>query len=598
MKQGSKSRRWLRPLIEELERRLLLSADVESVLLDPGLGQPERARDPAAELDPLEKDSAAGEIASVIRRELIFVDAGVEGYERLVEDLRSGGAEGHSLEVVVLDPERDGVAQITETLARFQDLDAVHILSHGSEGAVQLGSATLSSETLDVYDDALAAWGNALGSKADLLFYGCDLAGGEGGAAFVDSLAELTGADVAASIDLTGSALLGGDWGLEYERGAIETGLAFGDGVQQTWSATLAAPVVDDQSFSLDENAANGTVVGTVVASDPDIVAGNVVYEGFTEAKRAFDANSLTVSTPAGVGEGDLLIAAISVDSDRSISLSPPGGEGWTEIRLDANAGTMTFGVWWKIADASEPASHQWTWGSFGQQAYGWMMRFTGHDPADPIDASASSSGTSSSPVAPSVTTTVADALILRLGGFDDNDVIIDSPGLDTRRIRDPGERRRERNRLVQPDRLRGVAYDHARDQAGHRGQPQLCDHRREHRGSLRHRRRHRRAHRGQQRRAGLRDHAELQPDGRGDRQHPPQRHRDHHGRSQRSRGSSDRRRPELLGGREQRQRHGGRHGRRQRLGHRRHAQLLDHRGKHGRRLRDQQLHRRDHGRR
>ena len=46
------------------------------------------------------------------------------------------------------------------------------------------------------------------------------------GEAFVDSIAELTGADVAASEDLTGSALLGGDWELEYHTGDVEADIA------------------------------------------------------------------------------------------------------------------------------------------------------------------------------------------------------------------------------------------------------------------------------------------------------------------------------------------------------------------------------------
>ena len=160
MKNRSFRSKWLRPLIEELERRLLLSADVESVLVDPNLAQHERAEDPAAQLEMLEDGAEAGEVAALTRREIVFVDAGVEGYERLVQDLRADGAGGRWLEVVLLDPEGDGVAQITETLARFQDLDAVHIVSHGSEGSVQLGNVSLSSDTLDLYADALASWGN------------------------------------------------------------------------------------------------------------------------------------------------------------------------------------------------------------------------------------------------------------------------------------------------------------------------------------------------------------------------------------------------------------------------------------------------------
>jgi len=89
----------------------------------------------------------------------------------------------------------------------------------------------------------------------------------------------------------------------------------------------------------------------------------------------------------------------------------------------------MTLGLWWKNADASESPSHQFTWGS-NEQAYGWMMRFTGHNSANPINTSALNKGVSSSPTSPSVTTTVANTLILRIGGFDDDDVTADSTGL------------------------------------------------------------------------------------------------------------------------------------------------------------------------
>ena len=41
------------------------------------------------------------------------------------------------------------------------------------------------------------------------------------------------------------------------------------------------APSIADQGLSVDENAANGTVVGTVVVSDPDRLAAQVVSLGF-----------------------------------------------------------------------------------------------------------------------------------------------------------------------------------------------------------------------------------------------------------------------------------------------------------------------------
>ncbi len=162
MKKRSPGRAWFRPVIEELEPRLLMSADLESVLVDPSLAHENRAEGPAAQLDQLRRDEEAGEVAAIVRHELVFVDTGIEGYERLLEDLESGAPAGRNLEVVLLDPERDGVAQIAETLARYQGLDAVHILSHGSEGSVRLGNVWLSSGTLDLYADGLASWATVL----------------------------------------------------------------------------------------------------------------------------------------------------------------------------------------------------------------------------------------------------------------------------------------------------------------------------------------------------------------------------------------------------------------------------------------------------
>jgi hypothetical protein len=133
--------------------------------------------------------------------------------------------------------------------------------------------------------------------------------------------------------------------------------------------------------------------------------------------------------SPITTIEGDLLIAALATDGDTTSSLAPPGGEGWTEIDIDDRSGEVTLGAWWKLADASESPSHQFTW-SGPEQAYGWMMHFTGHNATDPINVWESDREYSSTPTSPEVTTTLDYCLILRLGGFDSNDITVDSPGL------------------------------------------------------------------------------------------------------------------------------------------------------------------------
>jgi hypothetical protein len=157
--------------------------------------------------------------------------------------------------------------------------------------------------------------------------------------------------------------------------------------------------------------------------------AGQVAFQEFTEAANALDVTSIVLPTPAGVSQGDLLIAAVSTDGNTVTSLAAPAGEGWTIIDIGQESSAVTFGVWWKLADAGESPTHTFTW-TGGQQVYAWMMRFIGHSPADPIGPFAVSGGNSSTPTCLTVDTTLADSLILRLGGFDDDDITIGSTGL------------------------------------------------------------------------------------------------------------------------------------------------------------------------
>jgi len=148
------------------------------------------------------------------RQELVLVDGGIPNYERLVTDLLSERDDGRQFEVVTLDPEIDGVVQISDLMAERQNLDAVHFVTHGTDNAVKLGNQWIRTDNFATYQDSIAGWKSSLADGADLLFYGCDLAGGEDGRALLGAFGSLTGADVAASVDNTGHADYGGDWDL------------------------------------------------------------------------------------------------------------------------------------------------------------------------------------------------------------------------------------------------------------------------------------------------------------------------------------------------------------------------------------------------
>lgn len=178
--------------------------------------------------------------------ELVLVDTSVDDYQQLLNDVSSNHDPERHTDVVLLDGPSDGVEQISRILSRYEDLDAIHVVSHGTEGGVRLGSTWLDAGNVAAYAADVAGWQDALASDADLLFYGCNLAQSDAGRTLVDSLSALTGADVTASSDHTGHALLGGDWKLEYATGVIESGIAFSDEAQQHWRGLLAAPDASD----------------------------------------------------------------------------------------------------------------------------------------------------------------------------------------------------------------------------------------------------------------------------------------------------------------------------------------------------------------
>ena len=177
--------------------------------------------------------------------ELIFVDVNVHDYEKLV----AGLLETHDAEVVLIDGD-DGVLQITSVLMDHTDLNAVHILSHGTDAAIKLGDVWLGEDNLDDYASLIEGWQDSLSADADLLLYGCDLASNENGRSFVNSLGAICDCDLAASEDLTGIATSGGDWELEYQVGTVEADVAVPLATMQTWDGLLATFVVTNTNDS------------------------------------------------------------------------------------------------------------------------------------------------------------------------------------------------------------------------------------------------------------------------------------------------------------------------------------------------------------
>ena len=142
--------------------------------------------------------------------------------------------------VVVLDASRDGIEQISEILEEYRDYAGIHILAHGAAASMRLGSSTLNSNNIEKYRNQLEGWGRSMKAGADLLLYGCSVASGELGVAFVEDISRYTGLDVAASNDATGGAAAGGDWVLEVSTGVIDATMLFGGSTMAEYEGILA----------------------------------------------------------------------------------------------------------------------------------------------------------------------------------------------------------------------------------------------------------------------------------------------------------------------------------------------------------------------
>ncbi|MBF0612494.1 MAG: DUF4347 domain-containing protein, partial [Magnetococcales bacterium] len=148
------------------------------------------------------------------RREVAFIDPRVEDLQVLLASLP------RSIEVVVLDNNRDGLQQIADWAASHARYDAIHIIGHGNIDTMALGSQVLHADTLDHEQNTLSLIGDALSTDGDILLYGCSIGANR---VFLDKFASFSQADVAASDDLTGYANMGGDWELEVQSGVVET---------------------------------------------------------------------------------------------------------------------------------------------------------------------------------------------------------------------------------------------------------------------------------------------------------------------------------------------------------------------------------------
>ncbi|MDX5337261.1 MAG: DUF4347 domain-containing protein [Marinobacter sp.] len=261
--------------------------------------------------------------------EVIFVDGALDDAEEFAASL-----EQPDRLVVVLDIQQDGLTQIREALSGYSNLDVIHIVSHGSNGLVQLGGFQLSAANADSRSVDLSAIGAALSATGDIRLYGCDVAQNGAGRHFVDQLADLTGADVAASEDTTG---INGDWELEYVSGAIESSTP---DLLHTYLGDLE---LEGLAAGVENGGAGNDQLGWATAGSGDWVVSGGWNQGEVQVWRIQGTTrSEQILTPPG-GAGTSFGRGVAIYGNQLVVAAPDAG---TDGMLYIYSLNTTTNVW------------------------------------------------------------------------------------------------------------------------------------------------------------------------------------------------------------------------------------------------------------
>jgi hypothetical protein len=201
----------------------------------------------------------------------------------------------------------DVLARVTQWAESIDaQIESLSILSHATPGALALGNEWITAATLDQTATDWQQLDNVLADGANIILFGCNLADGDAsGQQLLDSLAQLTGADLFASDDLTGA---GGDWLLEVASAGAQEELAAGLALSldaqllESSGATLAwydASWGYRVQVTVDSNQVNSDLTDYVLLITED----NVPAEFWSRVKA--DGSDIVVTTSDGTTKLD-----------------------------------------------------------------------------------------------------------------------------------------------------------------------------------------------------------------------------------------------------------------------------------------------------
>ncbi|MEM9301980.1 MAG: DUF4347 domain-containing protein [Pseudomonadota bacterium] len=213
---------------------------------------------PADEFTVATDDDSDIDPPAVRLRTLTVIDTtSVEDWQVMRDAVEDG-------DVLLLSAGDDPLAAIEASLKDLGTVDALNVISHGASGLLALGDHVISLETLKKQEARWRRIGAHIEGDGDILLFGCNVAAGERGKRFVQELAAMTGADVAASVDVTGHSDFQGDWDLEAATGLVVKNAAVSNlngwrGALPTYNFSRISTILPTGSYTLSGTLFNGT---------------------------------------------------------------------------------------------------------------------------------------------------------------------------------------------------------------------------------------------------------------------------------------------------------------------------------------------------
>ncbi len=158
-----------------------------------------------------------------------------------------------------------------------------------------------------------------------------------------------------------------------------------------------AAPFSPPSNLQLSASCSAGTPIG---------------FRGVTTTSG--QGSSFTINKPAGTAAGDTMLIHIVLRDDYALTVPT----GWILVRRSPSPGPYSA-IYRKTAGASEPASY--TWSVQNTRFAVALGTWTNVDTTNPINAQGGQSGFGSSIVAPSITTTVPNTVLVAFWSIRDN---------------------------------------------------------------------------------------------------------------------------------------------------------------------------------